>query len=238
MNKQLFGFVFGILISLSLVQAETVIKDSFGGTGQRAAGERLNKTATESRNAIWDATPTVLLGEDGGKGCVVVADNAGFLAKLKIPANNKIIRIEADVHPMPSGDADRSGFVMIGMGKPPGFNINWLGGFYLSLDVKGRASVQYHPELNDGVDANKGLGLKGVKSSVIKSFKPDGMNKMVLEYDASAGTVSAWVNEEEVVNRFALEKTGFTPVLETLGFSGWQLQSNTPLLADFTVTLK
>lgn len=238
MNKRIFGFIFGLLISLSLIQAETVIKDSFGGTGQRAAGEKLNKTATESRNAIWDATPTVLLGEDSGKGCVVAADNAGFLAKLKIPANNKVIRIEVDAHPMPSGDADRTGFVMIGMGKPVGFNINWLSGIYLSLDVKGRAAVYYHPELNDGVDPNKGLGVKGMKSAMIKSFKADGMNKMVLEYDISAGTVSAWVNEEEVVNRFALEKTGFTPVLETLGFSGWQLQSNTPLLADFTVTLK
>ncbi|PAW78360.1 MAG: hypothetical protein B9S32_07475 [Verrucomicrobia bacterium Tous-C9LFEB] len=238
MNKRVFWFVFGICISLSLVQAETVIKDSFGGTGQRAAGEKLNKTATESRNAIWESTPTVLLGEDSGKGCVVVADNTGFLAKLKIPANSKVIRIEADAHPMPSGDADRTGFVMIGMGKPPGFNINWVGGIYLSLDVKGRAAVQYHPELNDGVDANKGLGVKGMKSAIIKSFKADGMNKMVIEYDSSAGTVSAWVNDEEVVNRFALEKTGFTPVLETLGFSGWALQSNVPLLADFTVTLK
>lgn len=238
MNKQLLWLFIGALTAISPLQAETVIKDSFGSTGQRGSGEKLNKTATESRNAVWDSAGPIMLGESDGKGCVVVTDNTGFVAKLKLPANNKVIRVEADAHPVPMGDPGKIGFVMIGMGKPPGFNINWLSGMYISLDVKGRASVCYHPELNDGVDANKGLGLKPIKSAIIKSFKPDGMNKMVIEYDAGANTVSGWVNDEEVVTHFALDKTGFTPVLEYAGFSGWQLQANEPLLTNFVVTLK
>lgn len=237
-DKRNLGVLACLLLVVFTVRAETVISDDFSTAGQRSAGDKLNDTATESRNAKWDASPNVVLMENDGKGCVSVKDPMGFYAKVKIPAGFKVIRIEVDARPQEVASGKWKGFFMIGLGRTEKFNINWLGGAYLTLDISGHAAVSYHPPLNDGADPNKGAGVKALKGANIKSFKRDGMNKMVFEYDTESNTISAWVNEELVAEHLALQQVGFTPTLDVMGFSGWALEPNQPLVSNVTVTLK
>lgn len=237
MIKRASWICFSLLLALVPAQAETVIKDDFATTGQRSVGEKLHKTATESRNASWDATGNIMLAEDQGKGCVNLSDSMGFVAKVKVPTGSKVIRVEADVHPQPKDAGEQGGFISIGIGKPPQFNVTWLAGVYVSLTSTGRSSIGIHPDFGDGTDPNKS-GSTALKGLLVKSYKPDGMNKVVIEYDVETNSVTASVNGEEIASHYALEKNNFTPTVEYAGFSGWALMANEPLVTNFSVTVK
>jgi hypothetical protein len=185
-----------------------IISDAFTNKSPfRDIGDPLNGTYTEAGSRRWEANPQVVFGINHIKVANPAPDvsyNGGF--PFTIPANMPIASVEADV------DVRGSEWIAVG------FSLSAKGGYW----AHGQVFMLLHPNGQAEVFANgtrnPGSRLGGKLAPV---FYYAGYNRLKVEYDSAAKTVSAWVNGAAILNRHYLNIPGFTPNIQYAGFHIW-----------------
>jgi hypothetical protein len=182
-----------------------IISDAFTNKSpNRDVGDPLNGTPTEVGGKIWAANPQAVF----GYGHITVANPAlndsyigGF--PFTIPADNPLATVEADV------DVRGSNWIAVG------FSYSAMGGYWGHAQL----CILLHPSGLAEVFANATNNLLSRQPAPV--FYAAGFNKLKLEYNASAKTVSAWVNGNIVLNRYYLNIPNFSPNIQYAGFHVW-----------------
>lgn len=228
MTRVLLAILAGIAMA-GVVQAETVIKDQFG-LKERVVGLPLNKTATESGDANWQATPNVIMAGEGDAGYVAIADVMPFMARVSIPPTAKLITVEAKLRAVPSKVSGN--WMAIGIGNPKLGSPPWGNGVFVTIDTAGNYGCLGDPDPNDFVSKS----VVGIKRGKMPEFNPDGLNRVKLEFDKADNSVSVWINGSPVMEKVSIGGKNFTVEPAFAGFSGFGQEPKSKTVTDFTVT--
>lgn len=221
-------------VSIGFVQAETVIKDQFG-LKDRVAGLPLNKTSTESGDAMWQATPNVVMGAEGETSFVTLFDIMPFAARVPVPTTAKVISVEAKVRALPdkwATDKGNSNWIAVGIGNPQLGTPSWGNGVFLYIDPAGNYTCSGDSDPADF----KSKSVIPLKRGKAPEFNPEDLNRIKLEYNRDDNTVSVWINGQAVFEKLGIEGKGFTVEPLFAGFSGFFQTPKTRTVSDFTVT--
>lgn len=224
-------FAVKLLLSLLLVFlpaigfAETVTyRDDFK---RSSAEDVLNASETTTGKAEWTASASLKVASEGGKSAVVATQPDNFRGYLALPGSFKKVTIEADVHPQvkEGGDTDNN-WVGIMIGEPNAPHPTWQNALMLLLETSGNyQAMAMYPEPGSALKSGNAAG-----------FDREGMNRLKIEYDKVANTVSMFVNKALVVDERSVEGLAIAP--NFVGFGGYNQTENTPTLSNFSVTVE
>lgn len=224
-----------LIASAGFIHADTTIKDQFG-LKERTAGQPLNKTAAESGDTAWQATPNLLLDSDAEGGFVTVNDPQPYVGRVAIPATAKVISVEAKVQPVLSKWAIEKGlpgnWIALGIGNPQLGTPAWGKGVFVYIDPKGNFNCSGDPDPADF----RSKSIVAVKAGKAPEFNPDQPNRLKFEYNREGNTISLWINGVQALDKISLEGRGFTVEPAYAGFSGIFQETKSRAVSDFTVT--
>lgn len=220
--------IFGILFALSgAVCGETTIEDTFS-LKDREAGLPLNGTATEKGGLVWEATKNVVLNGSKDSGYVALADGGCFSARVALPESATEISVEASLHPDPVAADGVGNWLAVGIGNPQLGAPTWGQGVFLCVSSKGPFACFFNTDPRDW----RGKQNMTIKSWVIPRYR-SAVTRAKLVYHVKDHTVSAWINDEPVLED---EPVPSDPALVDpvyTGFSGFGQQSNVNAVSAF-----
>lgn len=204
----------------SLTAGEIVIKDDFDRSEDKTP---LHGRATETGDALWEASRNVVLIKDEAGGSVAFTDNKSAVAKVKLPAGDGIV-ITAEVSP--KRDTQKKGaWLAIGFGN--GRGATWENGVVCILHAGGALECFYGPPGSPRIQIWPSRTVP-VNDSTDKV-------KLSLQYEKSSNVVTVCVDEVVVIKTHSLGD--FHPSLDYAGFSGVQLKPGTSLLDNFSLVV-
>lgn len=206
-----------LLAAPSVTFAKTITETFAPSSGLRKSGQPLHGSLAIDGQTRWIATPNLLYPDTGDKDAGVNVDSVrGFVGKLPLPANTRFVRVTATLRPV-SPDKQNN-WSAVGIGNPGAstLNITWDAGLLLLVHADGRFALSYNDPKAPGESRIR------IQSEMAPGRQPDRPVVATLQYDQAKGTVSAWINEREVVDNFDLKGRGYTPDLSHAGFSGYQ----------------
>lgn len=182
------------------------VNDKFTlGNQQRKEADVLNGESAESSNANWKAQPGMKLAAspDGGK--LSLTTEKSLAAMVPVPADAVKLRLEADA----SVDGAKAWLGLGFSGSGDTGICSWSGGAFVLIDSGGWARV-----FANGTKIK--VGMKKVAD-----FKLGAPQRLKVEYDRKANTLSAWCGELELVKDYALDKDTFRPGMLYAGVSSF-----------------
>jgi hypothetical protein len=211
------------------IYADTIeISDNFNEK-LGSSGEFLEGSTVGASKLEWRVNGSATKGKDDKDGWVSFSKTTPILAVMPIPKLNNIktIRIEAKLHPT-KGGVDSS-WLSIGMGNPSvrPINIGWGEGIMITVNEAGVFNLMYNPSSHDPREQKK------IKGGSADKYDSNGYNSVALEYNKQENSVSAWVNDKLVVEKFDLNEVGFTPSVDLAGFSGYSQMEDQKSISDY-----
>jgi len=202
-----------------------IISDTFSIDGvNRTIGGQLNGSYVETGNVSWSTRngpytyPNAFVFAESNEE-QYVRQTAADLLEATVPfepEQNSQMSVEADVWP----DSSSMGWMAIGFTN--GEAEFWNDG-QVWMNIKGNGLYEVY--------ANKTLIL--IEQDTSSVFIPNAMNRLKLTYDSTLNTVSAWVNDERVVDHFSLES--FVPDIKYVGFMVTAGDPNVQRIDNFIV---
>lgn len=219
--------VCGLLMSTAAATAgEFLLQDNFERPA--ADGETvLHLQNVGDSDAVWEATSNLFISQNGG---VEVTDDGPFVGRVVLPAEGRIITLEASVRP--TSKESNPPWVGIGIGSAKLGNPTF-GGLYLFAHATGICSLAFNADPNDATSA-RAITLQ---SGQIRSWDPDGTNRLRLVYDRESNLASAWVNDELLAEAVNLEENNFSLSCEFAGFSGYGQAPAVRRIGDITMSV-
>ena len=220
----------GVIAVCSFTSSEAVSYQDDFGDAEKSPGASLNGSRVGTSSVFWEATPNVRIA-DGYS--LKVDDQGPFVCRVAVPIDVKGISRSAKINPTsPAGG--RQAWVGLGIGDGVLGNPNF-DGLLLVVYSSGIYNLLYNPEKGDGTSSK----AVSIQQGRLRTWNPDGMNRLLLVYDEKGGTVSVQVNEnEEVVSGLSLEKLGYTLRCRYAGVSGFGQASNVRSVSDFSLTFE
>lgn len=194
-------FILAIMLGMGLgsaepARSEQVWSDSFALDDSRTASMPLSGLKVEVGEGVWRGDKTILLGGDETATLAEAKGGASWLALDVVPAS---IRLEAEVNPVGSD------WTALALGG------KWGGAFYDTAAIW----VLLKPTGDYQVRAQ---GSKLIlKSGRIPRFSPKS-NRVGIAYVRQGNRLSVTINDEDVLESFALDQKEFVPVLSSAGF--------------------
>lgn len=208
--------------------AETKIADTFS-LKDRGAGLPINGTATEKGAAVWEATKNVILNGSKDSGYLSLADGLPFAARVPLFGGAKEISVEASVHVAAAGGS--ANWLAVGIGNPKLGVPAWGNGVFLFVTSGGAFGCSFNPNPEDWESKEN----VSIKTGHIPEYDPDGLIQVKLVYKPKENTVSAWINDEPVVEDAAVPTDGAQLDPAYAGISGFAQQPNIKTAASFSV---
>ena len=174
--------VFLTLAFSPFVKADAVISDSFTPTGDnRQVGAGLSGTKTEQGGAMWLANSRFKFAGSVQDGWIISSASGGGSARVPIPAGATSVKIELDFK---FETSDTARWVGVGLGDNDSDSTFFKEptGILLCLSNTGGGRFCAGP---DAVRIGK---------NAAKLAKEGEFNHLVLFYNLTANTVSAWIN--------------------------------------------
>jgi hypothetical protein len=209
-------------------QAETVIVDQFG-TRDRVVGGPLNRNATESGSAIWEATSNVQL---DGQGAAEIVNSYPFMGRVNLREAAEVITVEARLRPFPP--ESKNNWLAIGIGNPALGTPPWGKGVFLTINSQETWGCLVAADPHDA----ESKSAKNVERGAVWDVRPDGWYLLKLQYDTKNNTVSAWINDKAIMEEVSLDGKGVTIEPRFAGFSGYGQQAGVQTVSDFKVTCR
>ncbi|MBP1994504.1 S-layer homology domain-containing protein [Paenibacillus eucommiae] len=183
------------------------ISDTFSIDGvKRSVGSSLNGKQAEIGNVNWETTyisypydGAYAFAEKDGEQFVKSESVGVFQANVPFIPEVYQVSVEADVGP----DVQSDGWMAIGLNKE---NSEFWSKGQVWMLLYGNGSYQVYV---NGAAHMIGQGMSA-------SFIPGGMNKLKLTYDAAGKSVTAWLNDDMVVDHYSLNN--FVPDIRYAGF--------------------
>lgn len=208
------------------IRAEIIeLKDDFDIQG-KSASSLLQRQAVGNSQIVWDATSNISYSEASG---LVIKDQEAFMARVAVPAAVTETIVEADLRPVQPGA--KAGWVAVGMGKSSLGNPTF-GGLYLLVFPKGDYALLFNPDENDARSSK----VVTLKRGRISTFDMESTTRLKLSYHASGMSVSAWINEDPILEAFDLKDKGLKLNPAYVGFSGYGQAPNIKTVTRFSAT--
>ncbi|MFC5403391.1 hypothetical protein, partial [Cohnella soli] len=202
-----------------------IISDTFSIDGvNRTVGSQLNGSQTEvgyvnwtTKSGQWAYPNAYVFAETAGEQYIKPSASDSLQANVPFePQQNSQMSVEADLWP----DSNGTGFMAIGFNK--GESEFWYDG-QIWMNIRGNGAYEIYA---NGTAIPIGQGTS-------TAFIPNQMNKLKVSYDSSLKTVTAWVNNEQVVDHFSLGS--FTPDIQYTGFMVTSGDVNVQRIDNFVV---
>ncbi|GBG06492.1 hypothetical protein PAT3040_01019 [Paenibacillus agaridevorans] len=191
-----------------------VIFDSFGADGiARKAGDSLNNSLTEAGNRTWESSYQLSFNGTGNAGFLTVNASGGRFGMVPYEPAGSVSAIEADIRP-----AGLNGWSAFGFSSEP--SALWsYGQVWMSIREDG-----YYVLF---ADATRQVLANGT----VAGFDAGGYTRLRLELDHVAGTASAWIGGQQVVNEVTVpEHAAFSLNVQ---YAGVMVDTQTPQVVAF-----
>jgi len=198
----------------------------------RVAGSVLHKMAAESGNVRWESTPNVRLEGQGDQGYVSVSDDNPFSGRLRIPEDTQLITVKAKVAATPSTAAPN--WIAVGIGNPKLGCPPWGNGVFILVSSDGKFGLSGDSDPAD-MESKYVVSLRAGK---IPEYESGSAIVVKIEYSSAQKTVSAWVNEAQIVDAMSIDGKGFTVEPAYAGFSGFHQKAGAVTVEKFEVSMR
>lgn len=198
----------------------------------RVPGSALNKMTVESGNVRWESTPNVRLEGRGDQGYVSISDDKTFAGRLRIPEDTPLVTVKAKV--AATSSTASSNWVAVGIGNPKLGCPPWGNGVFVLISSDGKFGLSGDSNPED-MESKSVVSLRAGK---IPEYENGSVIVVRLEYNSVQKTVSAWINDAQIVDALSIDGKGFTVEPAYAGFSGFHQKPGAMTVEKFEVSMR
>ena len=227
--------IFAVMTAIGLQLTGAVeIADSFGLTEGRQPQVLVNQLNTEVGGATWQASDNLHLYGRGTLAFLSGKSANSFFARVPVLEEMKTITVSAEIHAVAfkeqTGAIKNEGWIALGIGpRSSELRLNWDNGFFILVQPSGVYQViaNYKGATSETIF---------VRRDEVPSYDPKGYTRVKISYSRANNSLNVWVNDEAVVELHKFSQRGFTPQIESAGFTGFAQKENVAGVKNFSLT--